>query len=62
MSDIVKAGAGRLLFGTDHPYGAPSVPGQLVDRLPCTPAERGQILGGNALRLLRLDTAVAEHA
>src|SRR5262249_51910501 len=57
-----ELGAGRLLFGTDHPYGAPSVPGQLVDRLPCTPAEREQILGGNALRLLRLDTAVPEHA
>ena len=57
-----QLGAERLLFGSDHPYGAPSVPGQLVDRLPCTPAEREQILGGNAIRLLRLDTAVAEHA
>jgi aminocarboxymuconate-semialdehyde decarboxylase len=49
----VQLGAGRLLFGSDHPYGAPSVPGQLVDRLPCTPAERERILA-NALRLLRL--------
>ena len=57
-----QLGAERLLFGSDHPYGAPNVPGQLVDRLPCTPAEREQILGGNAIRLLRLDTAVAEHA
>jgi len=57
-----QLGAGRLLFGSDHPYGAPSVPGQLVDRLPCTSAERHQILAGNARRLLRLDTAVAEHA
>jgi len=56
-----RLGADRLLFGTDHPYGAPSVPGQLIDHLPCTPAEREQILAGNALRLLRLDTAVAEH-
>lgn len=52
-----QLGAGRLLFGSDHPYGAPGVPGQLIDRLPCTPAEREQILAGNALRLLRLDTA-----
>ena len=57
-----QLGAGRLLFGTDHPYGAPSVPGQLADRLPCTPAEREQILAGNARRLLRLDTAAAEYA
>ena len=57
-----QLGAGRLLFGSDHPYGAPSVPGQLVDRLPCMPAEREQILADNARRLLRLDTAVAEHA
>ena len=57
-----QLGAGRLLFGTDHPYGAPSVPGQLVDRLPCTPAERQQILAGNAQRLLRLGMTVAEPA
>ena len=57
-----RLGAGRLLFGTDHPYGMPSVPGHLVDRLPCTPAEREQILAGNARRLLRLDTAVTEPA
>src|SRR5499427_4978796 len=53
-----QLGAGRLLFGTDHPYGAPSVPGQLVDRLPCTPAERRQILAGNEQRLLRPGIAV----
>jgi aminocarboxymuconate-semialdehyde decarboxylase len=55
-------GAGRLLFGTDHPYAAPGLPGQLVDRLPCTQAEREQILAGNAQRLLRLDIAVTEPA
>ncbi len=54
-----QLGAGRLLFGTDHPYAAPSIPGQLIDRLPCTQAERAQILGGNAQRLLRLRTPVA---
>lgn len=57
-----RLGAGRLLFGTDHPYGAPGVPGQLVDRMPCTPAERQQILAGNAQRLLPLDIAVAKPA
>ena len=57
-----QVGAGRLLFGTDHPYGAPGLPGQLVDHLPCTVAERQQILAGNAQRLLRLDVAAAETA
>ena len=49
-----QLGADRLLFGSDHPFAAPSLPGQLIDRLPCTPAEREQILAGNAQRLLRL--------
>jgi len=53
-----QLGAGRLLFGTDHPYAAPTVPQHLVDRLRCTGAEREQILAGNAQRLLRLSTAV----
>jgi aminocarboxymuconate-semialdehyde decarboxylase len=57
-----QLGAGRLLFGTDHPYAAPSLPGQLIDGLPCTDAEREQILAGNAQRLLRLDTVVAGPA
>jgi aminocarboxymuconate-semialdehyde decarboxylase len=49
-----QLGAGHLLFGTDHPYGAPGVPRGLVDRLPCTQADCEQILGGNTRRLLRL--------
>jgi predicted TIM-barrel fold metal-dependent hydrolase len=55
-------GADRLLFGTDHPYAAPGLPQDLVDRLSCTPAEREQILAGNAQRLLRLNAAVAGRA
>jgi predicted TIM-barrel fold metal-dependent hydrolase len=55
-------GAGRLLFGTDHPYAQPSVPQDLVDRLSCTQDEREQILAGNAQRLLRLNAAVTARA
>ena len=55
-------GAGRMLFGTDHPYARPVLPGQLVDRLPCSQAEREQILAGNARRLLRLGAAVGGPA
>ena len=54
-----QVGAGRLLFGTDHPVAAPGLPGQFIDRLPCTPAEREQILSGNAQRLLRLGALIA---
>jgi predicted TIM-barrel fold metal-dependent hydrolase len=57
-----QLGAGRLLFGTDHPFAAPGLPGQLIDRLPCTPAEHEQILAGNAQRLLRLGTTVTKPA
>jgi predicted TIM-barrel fold metal-dependent hydrolase len=56
-----QLGAERMLFGTDHPYGAPALPGQLVDQLPCTFDERQQILADNAQQLLRL-SAVPGHA
>ena len=55
-----QLGADRLLFGSDHPFAVPSLPCQLVDRLPCTRAEREQILAGNAQRLLRLDPVRTE--
>jgi predicted TIM-barrel fold metal-dependent hydrolase len=57
-----QLGADRLLFGTDHPYGAAGLPGQLLDRLPCIEAEREQILSGNAQRLLRLGTTAPDAA
>lgn len=57
-----QLGADRMLFGTDHPYAAPGLPRELVDRLPCNEAEREQILPGNAQRLLRLGAAVAGRA
>ena len=51
-----------MLFGTDHPYAAPGLTQDVVDRLPCPQAEREQILAGNAQRLLRLGAAVAGRA
>jgi predicted TIM-barrel fold metal-dependent hydrolase len=59
---LAQVGAGRLLFGTDHPYAQPGVAQDLVDRLSCTHDEREQILAGNAQRLLRLNAAVARRA
>jgi aminocarboxymuconate-semialdehyde decarboxylase len=53
-----QLGADRLLFGTDHPFGAPHLPNELVDSVTCTQTERERILAGNAQRLLRLDPVV----
>jgi predicted TIM-barrel fold metal-dependent hydrolase len=55
-----QLGAERMLFGTDHPFGDPDLPNQLIDRLACTSADRGMILAGNALRLLQLRTDATE--
>ena len=55
-----QLGADRMLFGSDHPYGMPGLPPDLIDRLSCTQAEREQILAGHAQRLLRLDPARTE--
>jgi predicted TIM-barrel fold metal-dependent hydrolase len=57
-----QLGADRMLFGTDHPYATPSLPQDLIERMPLTQAEREQILVGNAQRLLRLQAAPAGRA
>ena len=52
-------GAGKLLLGTDYPYGSWKLPIELVDKLACSDEEREQILYRNAERLFGLarDTA-----
>lgn len=45
-------GAGRVLFGTDSPWGGQSEALRSFRALPLTEAERTAILGGNAMRLL----------
>jgi predicted TIM-barrel fold metal-dependent hydrolase len=45
-------GAERMLYGTDHPFGAYSVAASLVGELRCSPEERELIYHGNAERLL----------
>jgi len=47
-------GAERVLFGTDSPWGDQSKDLQQLRALPLTAAEQAAILGGNAMRLLKL--------
>jgi len=44
------------------PSPRPASPGQLIDRLQCTQAEREQILAGSAQRLLRPGTRLSGQA
>ena len=54
MRIVRKFGAGRILFGTDSPWGGQSEALRLIRALPLTDAEQSAILGGNAARLLGL--------
>ena len=52
---IVRAfGADRILFGTDSPWGGHADALRILQGLPLTDAERTEILGGAAARLLGL--------
>jgi predicted TIM-barrel fold metal-dependent hydrolase len=47
-------GARQLLYGTDHPFGAPRTAAELVEQLDCSAADRELIYHGNAERLFGL--------
>lgn len=54
-NDLVRAhGAERMLFGTDCPWGDPTLTVNFVDSLKITSAEKELILHENAERLLNL--------
>jgi aminocarboxymuconate-semialdehyde decarboxylase len=55
---VRTVGADRVLLGSDHPFwlGDPE-PVVVVDAAGLAPAERAAVLGGNAVRLFRLETA-----
>jgi predicted TIM-barrel fold metal-dependent hydrolase len=57
-----RLGAGRMLFGSDHPFAQHSVPGSLLDRLRCAADDRELIRWGNACRLLGLSRGGARPA
>lgn len=55
LTRIIRAfGAERVLFGTDSPWADQTKSLEFIRRLPLEPAELGQILSGNAERLLGL--------
>jgi predicted TIM-barrel fold metal-dependent hydrolase len=49
-------GGEHLLYGTDHPFGRPDVPAELVEQLRCPASDRELIYHGNAERLLNLNS------
>jgi hypothetical protein len=49
---VRRAGARKILFGTDGPWLHPAVELAKVDALGLAPAERALVLGGNLMRLI----------
>jgi len=54
---FIGLGVHRILFGTDFPAVRPSLYAPYVRKLRPTEAETNMIMGENAARLLKLDTA-----
>ena len=60
---VTRAGAGKILFGSDGPWLHPGVELEKVRVLKLPNEEEAMVLGGNFLRLIRrLRTAPAAHA
>lgn len=59
---VRRLGAGKLVWGTDGPQAQPDLVGfargelAKIRRLPISPAEKEDILGGNIARLLKLSS------
>ncbi|GAA2337220.1 amidohydrolase family protein [Dactylosporangium salmoneum] len=52
---VRRLGAGRVLFGTEHPLQHPAVEVAKLRALGLPPGEHALVAGGNALRLLSLE-------
>jgi predicted TIM-barrel fold metal-dependent hydrolase len=48
-------GARHMVYGTDHPFGRPAMPTELIEQLECSSWERELIYHGNAERLFGLE-------
>ncbi|WP_310600459.1 amidohydrolase family protein [Desulfobulbus sp.] len=49
---VERYGAGKLLFGSDFPFGTPAQELRKIQRLDLSADEYAQVVGGNILRLL----------
>jgi predicted TIM-barrel fold metal-dependent hydrolase len=58
---VRRAGARKVLFGSDGPWIHPALELAKVRLLGLPPDQEQQVLGGNILRLLRADRAPAAH-
>jgi predicted TIM-barrel fold metal-dependent hydrolase len=55
-------GAQQMLYGTDHPFGRPDMPAELIEQLDCPASERELIYHGTAERLFGLPTHVGQSS
>lgn len=56
VADILREiGAERVVFGSDYPWGSPSHDLERILGLPLDWADKQKILGGNAVKLFRLE-------
>lgn len=55
VETVKRAGASKVLFGSEYPLSHPALEMKKVLLLPIPDGERERILGGNARELLRLD-------
>jgi predicted TIM-barrel fold metal-dependent hydrolase len=54
---VRKHGADKILFGSDAPWSRAKEEIEAIRGLPLTEAEKTAILGGNAMRLLGMESA-----
>jgi aminocarboxymuconate-semialdehyde decarboxylase len=53
---VAEMGASQVVYGTDMPLGWPDTLDLIVNSPSLTNAEKEMILGGNLVRLLRIDS------
>lgn len=54
-----EVGPGKLIYGSDAPYASPGSMKRIIEDSPLSAADKAQVLGGNAARLLKLETVAA---
>jgi aminocarboxymuconate-semialdehyde decarboxylase len=52
---VAEMGASQVVYGTDSPYPWPETMGLILESPNLSDAEKKAILGGNLMRLLRIE-------